>query len=292
MNSRPKILFYSETGASLPIAWRMRRMGFEVAVFIAEKQYRKCYQGILPEVPEVAVFGLVDSADLVVWDEDLHSINQRVVKAMDHKNQLDLNAILGGFSTIQNQHLMDGDLGPDVACQGSLMSHNPARPCGRPNADAIYGMLSLIDGDWTELFTDGDVKFKEGCVASQRVTIGPYPYLNIEGQQVEIESDLSKLPWFWAQDVARVNGKWVSAGADGLLGVAAGVGNTPNEAWGRCYQHIKSLKINASIQYRRDGLRSARREVEKRSAKIAIGAKGEKGETGAKGLKGVKVKTV
>lgn len=271
MKTKPKILFFSESGASLPIAWRLRKMGFDVAVFIQERQYRKCYAGILPEVPEVAGFALVDACDLVVWDSESYGECTNLFEhALAKPQQLDLTPmVVGGFSTTQNHFLMDGDLGPEVACQGSLTSHDPERPCGTPTADAIYGMLSLVDGDWTEIFSDPDkeIEFKDAFLASQRVTIGPYPYLNIEGKQAEIESDISNLPWFWAQDVARVNGKWVSAGADGLLGVATGIGKTPNEAWGRCYQHIKSLKVKASIQYRTDGLRSARREIEKQGAK-------------------------
>lgn len=279
MKAKEKILFFSHSGCSLPIVWRLRRAGFDAEIYIEERRYAKCYENMLGQVKPARFGADLKNYDLVVWDMPPGSYNSsesvRAEKDMERglRDHMILSELLQGFQIIQNHYLMDGDLGPKVLCQGSLIHYDP--PAGNsnqvePTADAVYAMLSLAKDGWPRLFDGSGIRFNDSYCASQRISIPPYPYLDVEiGDGVTIENNIERLKWFWPQDVMRFTNKWVCAQADGLLGVATGIGETINEAWGRCYQHIRTLRVTgARIQYRKDGVKSARRELKHREAAV------------------------
>lgn len=45
-----KIVFISEHGNSLPVAWKLMQQGVECFVYVHEPAYRKCYAGLIPRI--------------------------------------------------------------------------------------------------------------------------------------------------------------------------------------------------------------------------------------------------
>jgi phosphoribosylamine-glycine ligase len=136
--------------------------------------------------------------------------------------------------------------------------------------DALYCLLTLLETSLTEFFTQGfKGKFGAGFASSQRLSIPPYPYASLEllanmAKGVPIEGNLTRRPWFWAEDVKRdEDGQLCCAGADGILGVATGRGSTVKEAVGEVYRHLRGLKVGAYLQYRVDGVRRPEKALEK-----------------------------
>ena len=135
--------------------------------------------------------------------------------------------------------------------------------------DAIYGLLTLLEGSLTDFFTKGfKGSFGKGFASSQRLSIPPYPYAGREllgelAKEVPLEGELGSWPWFWAQDVARdEDGRLCCAGADGILGIATGRGASVGEAVGQVYRHLKGMRVGAYLQYRLDGARRPERALE------------------------------
>jgi phosphoribosylamine-glycine ligase len=62
------ILFISNSGESLPIAWRVQREGQEAKVYLHNPDYRKNYDGMLEKVPAKKILGTAKKADAVIFD--------------------------------------------------------------------------------------------------------------------------------------------------------------------------------------------------------------------------------
>ena len=134
--------------------------------------------------------------------------------------------------------------------------------------DALYCLLTLLKGSITDFFeNDFKGEFHTGYAASQRLSIPPYPYglpklRTMYAKDVSILGELKDYPHLWAQDVYDDNAL-KCAGADGIIGVVTGKGDTLAEAWGRVYNAIKKIKVCSYVQYRTDGLERARKRIEK-----------------------------
>ena len=62
------ILFISNSGEALPIAYRAQKEGQEVFVYIHNSRYRSNYEGLINRVPATKLPGKVKAADAVVFD--------------------------------------------------------------------------------------------------------------------------------------------------------------------------------------------------------------------------------
>ncbi len=133
--------------------------------------------------------------------------------------------------------------------------------------DALYCLLSLIDGDITDFFKNGfNVKFKKEYAASERVTIPPFPYsepslLDLLAKDVVVDSNGSTT--FWGQDIKRENGSTRVVGADGIVGTTATKGTTIKAAFSSVFRGIHRLKVDAPLQYRIDGTKEMEKRIEK-----------------------------
>jgi len=133
--------------------------------------------------------------------------------------------------------------------------------------DAIYCLFELIKGKLTDFFEkDFNVDFHAGYAASQRLTIPPFPYASPKlrsefAKDVTIFGDLAKMPRFWAQDVYQNAGHLACAGADGILGVVSGRGDSLGKAWGQVYGAVDRMKVCSYLQYRTDGFKSAEKRM-------------------------------
>jgi len=62
------ILFISNNGESLPIAWRMAREGAQVAVYIHNPRSKHNYDGLIPKVSIAQLRKVARGADMVIFD--------------------------------------------------------------------------------------------------------------------------------------------------------------------------------------------------------------------------------
>lgn len=62
------VIFMSNSGESLPIAWRLRREGAEVGIYIHSPQYRSNYTGILPKLSVKELRKQLRGTELVIFD--------------------------------------------------------------------------------------------------------------------------------------------------------------------------------------------------------------------------------
>lgn len=62
------ILFISNHGESLPIAWRLLREGVDCGVYVHDPAYRDTYRGILEKISLVDLKAAVKASDTVVFD--------------------------------------------------------------------------------------------------------------------------------------------------------------------------------------------------------------------------------
>lgn len=62
------ILFISNSGECLPIAWRLMQEGMDVGVYIHSPQYRKNYDGMLPKVSVRDLKDVHKTTDTVIFD--------------------------------------------------------------------------------------------------------------------------------------------------------------------------------------------------------------------------------
>ena len=62
------ILFFSNSGECLPIAWRLMQEGLDVGVYIHSPQYRKNYDGMLPKVSVRSLKTVLKTTDTVIFD--------------------------------------------------------------------------------------------------------------------------------------------------------------------------------------------------------------------------------
>jgi phosphoribosylamine--glycine ligase len=122
----------------------------------------------------------------------------------------------------------------------------------RMGYDAIYALLEIIGIG--EIFSEKP-KSANGATfgSSVRVSIPPYPYeapellKNAEG--IRCGEDIKTI---WYEDVS-MNGKGlVCSGADGIIGVATGRGNTIEESVKNVYKKAESLPVGTYKQYRSD----------------------------------------
>lgn len=146
--------------------------------------------------------------------------------------------------------------------------------------DAIYCLFELLKGKLTDFFEkDFKVDFHKGYAASQRLSVPPFPYADKKlllefAKDVTVLGDLSKMPRFWAQDIYYKIDHLACAGADGILGIITGRGDSLGAAWGQVYGAIDKMKICSYLQFRPDGYKSAEKRLaqfnkESRRLKIA-----------------------
>ena len=63
-----KLVFCSNSGESLPIAYRLRREGTDASVYLHNPAYRNNYEGLVPKLNLVQLKRTIRQADLVVFD--------------------------------------------------------------------------------------------------------------------------------------------------------------------------------------------------------------------------------
>lgn len=125
--------------------------------------------------------------------------------------------------------------------------------------DAIYCLMALMKTSLTEFFQNGfKADFHSGFTASARISIPPYPYseprlLDAFAKEVPVSG---KTDNFWMEDVL-FDDRIRCAGADGILGVMTGRGETVIDAWKQVYEHIGQINVGAYLQFRTDGPRRA-----------------------------------
>lgn len=61
-------MFFSNSGESLPIVWRMKRQGADVGIYIHSPRYRKNYKGIMPIIPFSELKKKLKAAEIVIFD--------------------------------------------------------------------------------------------------------------------------------------------------------------------------------------------------------------------------------
>jgi phosphoribosylamine-glycine ligase len=62
------ILFISNSGECLPIAWRMAREGEDVSVYLHDPRYRHNYDGMIEKIPAKKILGVAKKSELVIFD--------------------------------------------------------------------------------------------------------------------------------------------------------------------------------------------------------------------------------
>jgi len=63
-----KILFFSNSGESLPIVWRLRREGTDAQIYVHSPQYKRNYNGIIPKLSVMQLQKVLKKTDIVVFD--------------------------------------------------------------------------------------------------------------------------------------------------------------------------------------------------------------------------------
>lgn len=161
-------------------------------------------------------------------------------------------------------------IGPvDFNCIISEEDHKPyfLEFTPRFGYDALYCLLSLIDGSLKDFFLkDFRVKFYDGFVSSQRLTIPPFPYTSKEllqsfAKDVPVLGKMDHYPFFWMEDVYK-NAGLACAGSDGVLGVVTGRGHTLGESVAAVYRNLDKIKVGSYLQFRTDLGKAAKRRLE------------------------------
>lgn len=124
---------------------------------------------------------------------------------------------------------------------------------------SIHDTWEFIDTDWGEfilamaLGKKPQFRWKAGFGFSVGVSIPPYPQdntrLNIIGEKIEINDKMKGN--FWPDDVAIKDGKLITAGTSGHLGVITAFGKTWREAQRLGMERADSFKMS-DVQYRVD----------------------------------------
>ena len=112
--------------------------------------------------------------------------------------------------------------------------------------------------------------FKDGYVASQLVSLYPYPELNKQKLEMMIKGNLinhrlQDLEDMWLQDVyLDENKKLRCSGSDGIIGIVTKLGDTPEDAINSVCKSVKNLKISGNLQHRcNDHLEKATARINK-----------------------------
>lgn len=154
-----------------------------------------------------------------------------------------------------------GHIGPvDANCIVAKKDHQPyfLEWSVRFGYDALFCLLYLLRSDLTSFFTNGfRASWHEGYSGSERISIPPYPrkdhhHLDKMAKGVRLAHRLSQIDWFWAEDVLLADNKLQCAGADAILGVAAGRGATVDACSQDVYDNVNKLDISAYLQCRSD----------------------------------------
>lgn len=130
----------------------------------------------------------------------------------------------------------------------------------RMGYDAIFGLTRLLRcslGDF--ISRDFKVGFNDETVAATiRVSIPPYPYedeplraLHAEGTPVTV-ADGASLRDVRLMDVRQGSTRLECAGADGIVCVAVGAGDTAKDAFTSAERWVSRMRIASDVQYRDD----------------------------------------
>jgi hypothetical protein len=130
-------------------------------------------------------------------------------------------------------------------------------PTFRFGYSALYLLLSLILPDSLPNFFINPFNAifrKGGFVASQVVTLDPFPSQNREELNKKIVGNLINHPvdlqdMWWLDVLVDDEGKLRCAGADGLVGVMACYDRDREEAIRKVYRKIEKLQITGNLQY-------------------------------------------
>lgn len=124
---------------------------------------------------------------------------------------------------------------------------------------AIYCLLRFIpEGQLSNFFLkDFRTMFQEGYVASQLLSLYPYPNPNQSelAQMVEDNWVAHRLddPDVWYQDIYKAqDGKLRMGGADGMVGVITALADTPAEAIQKVQKKCEKFSVSGNCQYRID----------------------------------------
>lgn len=340
------ILFISNHGESLPIAWRLLQEGADCGVYVHDPAYKEVHKGILQRIILADLKAAVRASDVIVFDGIRENAGLPCDKAMlkifglpgessgvfgpvatklaeaykvigcsrsTERLQIEelgppVNAGLireGWFNgetwaffaeILEDKHMLNADYGLELACQQSTVRVLDGWPdvfrdigpelkdCGYVGPvscdvdgnvlsmnfrfDSLYALLSLWEGSLEDFFTGKmDPNFKAGYAATERITVPPYPYsdeaLLEMAKTTTIRGEAADYPGVWFQDVC-INGHgFACAGADGILGIASGIGKNINAAWAKAYKAVDTLRVDGAIQIRTDGPRAAERTLKK-----------------------------
>jgi len=134
--------------------------------------------------------------------------------------------------------------------------------CGncRFGYSALYLFLTFIpDGQLSNFFlNDFNAVFQDGFVASQLVSVAPYPFWNkSELDKMVKDNVINHKPWqvpgAWWQDVKlHEDGSFRCCGSDGMICVMTNRGDTLDDAIDGLYRKLdkKRLRISGNVQYR------------------------------------------
>jgi phosphoribosylamine-glycine ligase len=176
------------------------------------------------------------------------------------------------FERLTPKIKQSGYVGPvDINCIVSRKDHKAyfLEFTPRLGYDAIYCLLALLSGSLTGFFeyvselSSKKPRFRDGYASSIRVSVPPYPYeepaLLERAKGIDIGGDFNGM---WLEDVCWNDGI-KCCGADGIIGVMVGRGNSIGGSVGNVYRQIGRTKIAGYVQYRTDLGKRAQRAVKK-----------------------------
>jgi len=111
----------------------------------------------------------------------------------------------------------------------------------------------LLDGLAHGSF-EGELEILDGFAAGVRISIPPWPTEKFhaeEGVPIRGLRDVDLSESFYAYDVKKHDGKFLTSGGYGIIGVVNGFGETIGEAYAQAYRQVERLSLN-DMQYRTD----------------------------------------
>ncbi len=109
---------------------------------------------------------------------------------------------------------------------------------------------------------------KPGYVASQLLSLYPYPDLNRQRLEMNVKGNLinhrlQDLKDVWLQDVYLDEGRLRCAGSDGIIGVVTSRSDDYETAINKVQKRCKTFEVSGNKQYRDDHLSRAIERIKK-----------------------------